>query len=152
MRRILIATDGTTCSGEAVRQFARLGTFLGNEVAVLAVIPPAGLPDAHPFAANYYHREADAAQEALDLAIADLAIAGFSGYGVVRVGEPANTIVEVAAELQVDMLVLGTHGRTGLDRMTKGSVAEDVLHKAPCAVFIYPFKASTQAAEEALRA
>lgn len=151
MRRILIATDGSACSGEAVRQFAQLGTFVGADLAVLAVVPPADVPSEHPFAANYYHREADAAQDALDLALADLALAGFSAYGLVRVGRPAATILEVAQEYRADMIVLGTHGRQGLDRLMKGSVAEDVLRDAPCAVFIYPFQASTRAEVEAAR-
>jgi nucleotide-binding universal stress UspA family protein len=52
-------------------------------------------------------------------------------------GCPAETIVEVAAAEGVDLIVMGTHGRTGLRRLLMGSVAEAVIRMAPCPVLIY---------------
>jgi nucleotide-binding universal stress UspA family protein len=49
-------------------------------------------------------------------------------------GEPSATIVQVARETSADLIVMGTHGRTGLARVLMGSVAEDVLRTAPCPV------------------
>jgi nucleotide-binding universal stress UspA family protein len=49
-------------------------------------------------------------------------------------GEPAEEIVRLAGELKCDLIVLGTHGRSGLPRMVLGSVAEQVVRKAPCPV------------------
>lgn len=49
-------------------------------------------------------------------------------------GEPATTIARVAVEGQYDMVVLGTHGRTGLSHMMMGSVAEKVVRLCPCPV------------------
>jgi nucleotide-binding universal stress UspA family protein len=49
-------------------------------------------------------------------------------------GEPADEIVRVAQETGCDLVVLGTHGRTGLDRLLMGSVAEQVVRRAPCPV------------------
>jgi nucleotide-binding universal stress UspA family protein len=49
-------------------------------------------------------------------------------------GEAAAEILRVAAEAKADLIVLGTHGRSGLSRLLMGSVAEDVLRKAPCPV------------------
>lgn len=49
-------------------------------------------------------------------------------------GEPDYRIVEVAGELGADLIVMGTHGRTGLRRLLMGSVAEHVVRKAPCPV------------------
>ena len=138
MRRILIATEGSTCSNEAVRQFASLFDVAPNEVYLLAVVPPAKAPDGHPGAAEHCRRESESAQEALDLATSDLAVAGFSAFGLVRVGEPAETILEVASEIHAQLIVLGTHGRSGFEKLIHGSVAEAVLHRAPCAVFIHP--------------
>ena len=51
------------------------------------------------------------------------------------VGDPATEIVRVAADHSADVIVMGTHGRTGLSRLLLGSVAEAVLRKAPCPVF-----------------
>jgi nucleotide-binding universal stress UspA family protein len=52
-------------------------------------------------------------------------------------GSPAETIVELAAAENVDLIVMGTHGRTGLRRLLMGSVAEAVIRTAPCPVLIY---------------
>lgn len=49
-------------------------------------------------------------------------------------GDPGSTILRVAAELEPDLLVMGTHGRSGLGRLLVGSVAEKVMRKAPCPV------------------
>jgi nucleotide-binding universal stress UspA family protein len=49
-------------------------------------------------------------------------------------GEPVEEIVEVAREMPCDLIVMGTHGRTGVSRLLMGSVAEAVLRAAPCPV------------------
>jgi nucleotide-binding universal stress UspA family protein len=49
-------------------------------------------------------------------------------------GDPATVIVETAAETGADIIVMGTHGRAGLSRLVMGSVAEEVLRRAPCPV------------------
>jgi nucleotide-binding universal stress UspA family protein len=49
-------------------------------------------------------------------------------------GDPATAIVQVAQERPCEMIVLGTHGRSGLGRLLLGSVAEQVVRKAPCPV------------------
>lgn len=51
-------------------------------------------------------------------------------------GMPANAIVEYARENDIDLIVMGTHGRTGLAHVTMGSVAEDVLRNSPCPVTV----------------
>ena len=66
----------------------------------------------------------------------DLMPASFQGpWGVdVAAGPPAETIVHVARERGADLIVMGTHGRTGLSHMLLGSVAEKVVRLAPCPV------------------
>ncbi len=49
-------------------------------------------------------------------------------------GDPAKQIVRVAHETKCDLIVMGTHGRAGLSHLLLGSVAEEVVRKAPCAV------------------
>ena len=55
-------------------------------------------------------------------------------------GDPATEIVRVAKEEHPELVVLGTHGRTGLSRILMGSVAEAVVRHAPCPVLIYRLK------------
>jgi nucleotide-binding universal stress UspA family protein len=50
------------------------------------------------------------------------------------IGDPAEAIVQLAESDHVDLIVLGTHGRTGLTRLLMGSVAEAVVRRAPCPV------------------
>jgi nucleotide-binding universal stress UspA family protein len=53
----------------------------------------------------------------------------------VAVGKPAEEILRVAREEKVDLIAMGTHGRTGLQHLLLGSVAEDVTQHAPCPIF-----------------
>ncbi|MCA9143942.1 MAG: universal stress protein [Planctomycetaceae bacterium] len=61
-------------------------------------------------------------------------------------GDPANAVVRLAEEEGVDMIVLGTHGRTGLSRLLMGSVAEAIVRRAKCPVLSYR-KPEKEAAE-----
>lgn len=54
----------------------------------------------------------------------------------VTVGHPAERIVALATAIDADIIVLGTHGRTGLKRIVLGSVAEEVVRRAPCTVLV----------------
>ena len=67
-----------------------------------------------------------------------LAAQGVAARVVVRVGLPWEEIVRLAAEEHADMIVMGTQGRTGLDRLLLGSVAERVIRRAPCPVLTVP--------------
>jgi nucleotide-binding universal stress UspA family protein len=52
-------------------------------------------------------------------------------------GDPAGEIVRIAEDEGAEMIVLGTHGRTGVTRLLMGSVAEAVVRRAPCPVLVY---------------
>jgi len=66
----------------------------------------------------------------------------------VRVGETYQRIVEYAEQEGIDLIVMGTHGRTGVSRLLMGSVAENVVRHAPCPVLLARAQA---ASEEALQ-
>jgi nucleotide-binding universal stress UspA family protein len=63
---------------------------------------------------------------------ASLGVARVTGH--LRVGAPAKAIVQVASDVSADLIVVGTHGRTGVGRLMFGSVAEKVVRTAPCPV------------------
>jgi nucleotide-binding universal stress UspA family protein len=52
-------------------------------------------------------------------------------------GDPASEVVRIAADENAEMIVLGTHGRTGMTRLLMGSVAEAIVRRAPCPVLVY---------------
>lgn len=60
----------------------------------------------------------------------------------VRFGQPANAIVQLASDLNADLVVVGTHGRRGLTRFLLGSVSEQVLRMAACPVLVMRPKAA----------
>ena len=70
--------------------------------------------------------------------------------GVIVMGEPWRTILEVAKERGADLIVMGTHGRRGLSRVFLGSVTEKVVRLSPVPVLTISGKADQEAKEEAL--
>jgi nucleotide-binding universal stress UspA family protein len=62
--------------------------------------------------------------------------AGLQGEVVVEHGIPFKSIIDAATNRHVDMIVMGTQGRTGLQHLLLGSVAEKVVRLAPCAVLV----------------
>ena len=99
-------------------------------------IPGFTFPDGSVVASPAMLQElAEGAERNLEAWRRDAEALGVVGVGVEKViGEPAREIVEFARSHPVDLLVLGTHGRTGLEHALLGSVAERVVRKAPCAV------------------
>lgn len=63
--------------------------------------------------------------------------AGFHVFTTMRFGDPANEIERYIAEEGIDLVAMTTHGRTGLDRLVFGSVAEHVLHHSEAPVMLY---------------
>ena len=63
-------------------------------------------------------------------------------------GDPAAEIVAVAQAERAELVVMGTHGRTGFSRLLMGSVAESVVRHAPCPVLIYRERAKTLSADQ----
>ena len=63
---------------------------------------------------------------------------------VVKDGDFGNSILDVAAEMNADIIVMGSHGRSGLDKILMGSVAEKVLHHSSIPLFIIPTRDSAE--------
>lgn len=145
MRRILIATEDSPCSAEAVRQFVRTISGGPAEVYVLTVIAPlAGFHSAEQAQVDLEAR-LRSADHALNGAALELAAAGITVRAIRRVGPPAATILGVARELSVGLIVLGTHGADQASAMACGSVATEVLRDAPCGVVVFPWRAPAAA-------
>ena len=66
---------------------------------------------------------------------------GIVARAEIRVGEPADTILAYIREREIDLVVMGTRGRTGLSHLLFGSVAEKVVRLAPCPVLVIPCQA-----------
>jgi nucleotide-binding universal stress UspA family protein len=145
--RILVATDGSTCSGMAVRSIAKLpwpkGTAVHVVTAVQLVAPEALhfsaslCPEYPPALLTEIWKEAEAqAGGALIEARRILEAAGLqvSTYRSTPACEPRAVILDEASKWNANLIVLGSHGRHGMDRLLMGSVSEAVAFHANCSV------------------
>jgi nucleotide-binding universal stress UspA family protein len=140
--RILCACDFSGYSRRALQQACRIAERHGSSLTVLHVIP-ASLPATGPFAALtnpalLYPNVRQDALASLRRFVDRTGPATRPAQVEVREGAPPAEIVRRAAELQADLLVLGTHGRGGFEKWALGSVAERVLRKARCPVLTVP--------------
>lgn len=76
------------------------------------------------------------AAQIVDEAVEELHRAGFTASGAVESGDARSVIVDTAEQDHDDVIVVGAHGRTGLERLLLGSVSEAVARHAPCSVEI----------------
>lgn len=65
-------------------------------------------------------------------------------HAIQRQGEAINEILHTSASLDCDLIVMGTHGRTGVQRLLLGSVAENVLRRSPTPVLVVPHAMATR--------
>ncbi|MFT3917658.1 MAG: universal stress protein [Anaeromyxobacteraceae bacterium] len=131
--------DFSDASRAALEVAADLARERGAELTVLHAYPVPGytFPDGSVVASPAMMQElAEGATRHLEAWRKDAEGLGAAGVrGVTAVGEPAHEIVAHAKANGVDLLVLGTHGRSGLlEHALLGSVAERVVRRAPCAV------------------
>jgi len=138
IRRVLFPTDFSEASEAAWPYAMTLAEQFGAEMIFLHVVPE-GMGEVH-FVAGFPcgHRPANMAAWGHDRLRKDL-MDKASGSGVpvtprVREGLASWEIVKEAREAVADLIVMGTHGRTGLTHLVRGSVAETVVREAPCPV------------------
>lgn len=152
VRRVLCATDLSPASDAAWAFARRLGRATGAELALVHVLPPIPIPLEAGFDAATYQRLAEADRGSATTRLEELqAAAGLRVTTRVVDGPPAPRILEMAADWGADVAVVGTHGRTGLDRLLLGSVAEQVVHLARCPVVTVRSAAPPPAPEGPIR-
>jgi nucleotide-binding universal stress UspA family protein len=136
--RILVPVDFSAHSDRALRYAARLAGQVGAAVELLHVVEDFTYG---AFSEVYVPNVPAMTEEAINSAVdrltplkAEVFPHGADVETVVYVGRPAATIVEHARAGKFDLIVMGTHGRTGLPHLFMGSVAEHVVRTAPCPV------------------
>ena len=133
VKNILVPTDFSERSEAALHYAAEMALSLG---ARLYLIHVPGITGEH-FEANFPHGQFEAAaRKGLSSFLTTEEIARLQPEYVVRVGTPAAEIVRYAGICDVDLIIMGTHGRTGIAHALMGSVAEQVVRVAPCPVLL----------------
>ena len=139
LRRIMHPTDFSKASGTAFARAVEMARADRAELLVAHVLTPA-IPmvgDGYISPKVYQEIEASAraaGQKHLDALVAKAKKAGARAKGLLLEGVPYDRIVRAAKAKRVDLVVMGTHGRTGLARFFLGSVAERVIAMAGCPV------------------
>jgi len=138
LKKILVPTDFSEFSKQAVDYAVELARRFDAEITLIyvlqdavALFPEPGV--AFPAPGNYLQELQESSQQALERLRESLP-AEMTIQTVLRNGPPFVEIVRYAKEEGVDLIVIGTHGRSGLAHMLLGSVAEKVVRKAHCPV------------------
>jgi nucleotide-binding universal stress UspA family protein len=136
IRKILIATDGSEYTKEAVSTGLHLAKILGAEVTALYVIDQTSFVSfpIDSSIVSVYSLLENEGKRAVDEVRKEGEGQGVKVTPVVVEGSPTRKIVEVAADF--DLVVIGTLGRSALSKLFMGSVAERVTRYAPCPVLV----------------
>jgi len=122
-KTVLVASDGSPHSAAAWEAAVALGQAAGSRLLAISVAREEG--------------EIPEAEEIVRTMVAAANQAGLAVTGLVAQGEaPDGAILQAAVKHGVDLIVLGSHGRTGLTRLLLGSAAERVIGQAPCPVLV----------------
>lgn len=142
IRTILLPTDFSECGNFALTAAASLARKFAASIICVNVIEPivptvgySGMTEPLPIADIAEQLEDSAERELPKLAECE-ECAGIEVEELIVHGEAASEIVRVAKERNVDLIVISSHGRTGLGRMLFGSTAEAVVRHASCPVLV----------------
>ncbi|APW59734.1 universal stress protein [Paludisphaera borealis] len=139
IERILAPTDFSTHAQQALRYACDLAERLGADLYILHVlseIVPTGpdpllMPVMPP---QFYQEDEDRAAKSLETVLDPSWGKPRTVTTAVRWGTAAEAIVDYASEQKIDLVVIATHGRSGLSHVLLGSVAERIVREAPCPV------------------
>jgi nucleotide-binding universal stress UspA family protein len=126
VKKILYPTDFSSYSNQAYFHAVGLAETYGASLTLVYVYTP-GSADAAGGDRKHWRSQL----EQIRPANPDISV-----HHVFLEGDPATEIVRYAADAGIDVIVVGTHGRTGVERLMMGSVAEKVMRDAPCSVLV----------------
>jgi len=140
-KRVLLASDGSACADKAAAVAVDLARRYGAVIDVVSVVDPVPfltVPDGGGEALAYY---LDAAEQAAKQGMAKVeSLAQQAGVGisckVLHEHGAAQALVEQAQQVGADLIVMGSHGWRGLDKLLLGSVAQKVLTLSTVPVFV----------------
>lgn len=136
-KTILVATDFGETSDCAIDYAISLAKPLGAQIVLAHTyeIPLVGFPDGAVVAtAELTEQVLRGARSALDAQVERKRDGGVPIRGMLKDGDPADAVIESAKEVLADLIIVGTHGRTGLPRVLLGSVAEKIVRRSPVPV------------------
>ena len=135
--KILVAMDGSKCSEKALDQAISMAKICNSTLFGISVIEL--YPGQMEVAPALVEKLSAETREILERVKDRAAKENISCETIVHIGgQPHEFIIQEAKEKNIDLIVMGTHGRTGLKKLLMGSVTERVIGHAPCAVLVTP--------------
>jgi nucleotide-binding universal stress UspA family protein len=138
IKQVLVPIDFSECSKRGLRYAIALAREHKAAITLAYVVPSISMLG--EYGGIDYASLTKEMREGADRELATLAVDEIRGVvpcdTVVRTGSPAGEIVSIAKALPADLIVISTHGRTGLTHALLGSVAERVVQTAPCPVLV----------------
>ena len=139
--KILVALDSSTYSDRALEFVARMRRPAGSRVIVLSVLQPVASAISTPYEPGVIPvGDLEGLRHELEERVAgaerQLREVGFATEARVLTGDPRETLLDVARAERADLIVVGSHGRSGIAKMMLGSVSSHVVTHAPCSVLV----------------
>lgn len=126
IKNILVPLDGSDFAEGVIPYVRAIVSRTKAQVLLFSAVPPVAVWDAASSMIKW-DREEEFAREYIDGQLATLRDAGVTARGEVRMGDPGEGILKLAAEQQADLIAMSTHGRSGITRWLFGSLARHVL-------------------------
>lgn len=139
VQKILVPIDFSTPCNQAFKYALGFARQFGSQIVMIHVIEPAPVTDAEPLALERRRRNQNelALSEEKMRALADASRNGnLNITSGIRRGVATHEIVQAAEELDVDLIIMATHGLTGWKHFGLGSTADRVARAAPCPVLV----------------
>ncbi len=137
---VAVTTDFSIASEPAIEEAARFAKLWGAKLVLVHVIEPAihlqGLVAKVAGASDIYTIEPKDLEPEWAALLESVDLGGLKAHREVVKGEPVEAIVSAVDQVCADLLVIGTHGRSGVARAVLGSTAEDVLAEATCPILV----------------
>ena len=134
LKKILAPTDFSEISATGVRYACQLAKDVGAELIILNVVV---LDESNTVSKQDIERHKARLDNFVSEKVADASV-GLKIRQLVNAGQPFGAIVDCAEKEGVDLIVMSSHGRSGLSRMLIGSVTDKILRGAPCPVLVVP--------------
>jgi len=139
---IVAGVDGSDPSIEAVRAAAALTQCQSAHLIIVTVVRPPegwwGIVGSPPTAEALGDSLSEAQRDVLDRTLRSVDLSNVSYETREEIGEPSSQLIDVCRRVDADILVVGRRGAGLLRRMVVGSVANHVVHEAPCPVLVVP--------------
>jgi nucleotide-binding universal stress UspA family protein len=139
---IVAGVDGSEAAIDAVRVAVDLARSQSAKLYIVTVVRPPegwwGIVGSPPTAEALGDSLSDAQRNVLDRALRAVDLTGMDYETQEEIGEPSSRLIDVCNRVDADVLVVGRRGAGLLRRMMVGSVANHLVHEAPCPVLVVP--------------